>query len=54
MDIKKSAVESNRLLVESYCNNSLSKGIWRQWFRKNENNDFKVEDKEHKGLKTMI
>jgi len=46
-NLKKSAAEAHRLLVEVY--DALSKRSCREWFQKFKNGEFDVEDKERSG-----
>ncbi|KAG5317854.1 MOS1T transposase, partial [Pseudoatta argentina] len=46
---KKSAAEAHRILVQTYGDNALSDTTCRDWFRRFENNDFELEDKERSG-----
>ncbi|KYM99711.1 Pleiotropic regulator 1 [Cyphomyrmex costatus] len=48
-NLKKSAAESHRLLVEAYGEHALSETTCRDWFRKFKNNDFDVNDKKRSG-----
>jgi len=45
---KKSATETQRILVETYGDHTLSE-TWRDWFRRSKYNDFDVKDKEWSG-----
>ena len=48
-NLKKSAVETHRLLVEAYGEAALSERNCRAWFQKFKNGEFDVEDKERSG-----
>lgn len=48
-NIKKSAAESHRLLVEAYGEHVLSETTCRDWFRRFKSGDFDVRDKERPG-----
>lgn len=48
-NIKKSAAEAHRLLVEAYGETALSERTCREWFQKFKNGDFDVEDKDRSG-----
>ena len=50
----KSATEAHRILVETYGENALSDTTCRDWFRRFNNNDFKLEDKERSGAPKKI
>ena len=45
-NLKKSAAEAHRLLVERYGEAALSERSWREWFQKFKNDEFDTEDKE--------
>ena len=45
-NLKKSAAEEHRLLVEPYGEAALSERSCREWFQKLKNREFDVEDKE--------
>ena len=45
-DLKKSAAEAHRLLVETYGEAALSERSCRAWFQKFKNGEFDIEDKE--------
>ncbi|KAG5315389.1 MOS1T transposase, partial [Pseudoatta argentina] len=45
----KSAAEAHRILVQTYGDNALSDTTCRDWFRRFQNNDFQLEDKERSG-----
>ena len=45
-DLKKSAAEAHRLLVETYGKAALSKRSCREWFQKFKNGEFDIKDKE--------
>jgi len=47
--VKKSVVESHRLLVEAYGEAALSETMCRDRFRRFKSGDFDVEDKERTG-----
>ena len=46
-NLKKSAAEVHRLLVEIYGVAALSERSCREWFQKLKNGEFDIEDKEH-------
>ena len=48
-NLKKSAAEAHRLLIEAYGNAALSDRSCREWFQKFKNGEFEVEDKERSG-----
>lgn len=48
-NLKKSAAEAHRLLVEAYGEVALSERTCREWFQKFKNGDFDVEDKDRSG-----
>ena len=48
-DLKKSAVESHRLLVEVYGEHALSKTTCKEWFRRFKSGDFDVRVKKRPG-----
>lgn len=48
-NLKKSAAEAHRLLVEAYGEGALSERTCREWFQKFKNGDFDVEDKDRSG-----
>ena len=48
-NLKKSAAEAHRLLVETYGEAALSERSCRDWFQKFKNGGFDIEDKEHSG-----
>ena len=48
-NLKKSAAEAHRLLVETYGEASLSERSCREWFQKFKNGEFYIEDKERSG-----
>ena len=48
-NLKKSAAEAHRLLVEAYGEAALRERICREWFQKFKNGEFDVEDKERSG-----
>ena len=48
-NLKKSATEAYRLLVERYGEAALSERICREWFQKVKNGVFDIEDKERSG-----
>ena len=48
-NLKKSAVEAHRLLVETYGEATLSERHFREWFQKFKNGEFDIEDKERSG-----
>ena len=48
-NLKKSAAEAHRLLVEAYGEAALSERSCREWFQKFKNGEFHIEDKEGSG-----
>jgi len=48
-NLKKSATEAHRLLVEAYGDAALSERSCREWFQKFKNGEFDIEGKEHSG-----
>ena len=48
-NLKKSAAEANRLLVERYGEAALSEKSSREWYQKFKNGKFYTEDKERSG-----
>ena len=48
-NLKKSADEEHRLLVETYGEAALSERSCREWFQKFKNGEFDIEDKERSG-----
>ncbi|CAH2108047.1 unnamed protein product [Euphydryas editha] len=48
-NLKKSAAEAHRLLVEAYNEDALSERTCREWFQKFNNGDFDVKDKDRSG-----
>ena len=48
-NLRKSAAENYRFLVETYDDNALPESTCRQWFRRFKNHDFNVKDKESEG-----
>ena len=48
-NLKKSAAETNRLLVETYGEAALSERSCREWFQKFKNGEFDIEDKGRSG-----
>ena len=44
-NLKKSAAESHRMLVEAYGDNALSKTTCRDWFRRSNDENFDLSDK---------
>ncbi len=48
-NLKKSAAESYRLLVEAYGEQALSETTCRDWFRRFKNNDYDLKDKQRPG-----
>jgi len=50
----KSTDETHRILVETYGDNALSDETCGDWFRRFENNDFKLEDKERSGAPKKV
>ena len=48
-NLKKSAAEAHRLLVETYGEVALSERSCREWFQKCKNDEFDIEDKERSG-----
>jgi len=52
--VKKSVIESHRLLVEIYDEAVISETTYRDWFRRFKNGDFDVEDKKHGGRPKLV
>jgi len=52
--VKKSAIESHRLLVEGYSEAALSKTTCRDWFRRFKNGDFDMKGKERAGRPNLV
>ena len=50
----KCSAEAHKILVETYGENAMSDTTCRDWFRRFENNDFKLEDKECSGAPTKF
>ena len=48
-NLKKSAAEANRLLVETYGEAALSERSCREWFQKFKNGEFDIEDRTYSG-----
>ena len=48
-NLKKSAAEAHRLLVETYSEAVLSERSCREWFKKFKNGEFDIESKERNG-----
>ena len=48
-NLKESAVEANRLLIETYGEAALSERSCRKWFQKFKNDEFDIDDKERSG-----
>ena len=48
-NLKKSAAEAHRLLVEAYGEAALSEKSCREWYQKFKNGEFDTEDKERSG-----
>ena len=48
-DLKKSAAEPHRLLLETYGEAALSERSYREWFQMFMNGEFDIEDKERSG-----
>lgn len=48
-NLKKSATEAHRLLVEAYGEAALSERSCREWFQKFKNGEFDIEDKKRSG-----
>lgn len=48
-NIKETAAESHRLLVEAYGDHALSETTCRDWFRRIKSGDFDVKDKQRPG-----
>ena len=48
-NLKKSAAEAHRLLVQIYGEAALSERRCSEWFQKFKNGEFYIEDKEHSG-----
>ena len=51
---KKSAVEADRILVETYDGHAQSETTCREWFRRFKNNGFDVEGKKRSGAMKMF
>ena len=51
-NLKKSAAEAQRLLVETFGEAASSKKSCREWFQKFKNGEFEIEDKERSGRPT--
>ena len=49
LNLKNSAVETHRLLVETCDEAALSERSCREWFQKFKNGEFDIEDKERSG-----
>jgi len=47
---KKFTAEEHRILLEIYDDHVLSETTCRDWFRRSNNNDFDVENKDHSGV----
>ena len=52
-NLKKSAAEAHRLLVEIYGEAALSERSCREWFQKFKNGEFDIEDKERSGRRKV-
>ena len=50
-NLKKSAAESHRMLVEAYGDNALSKTTCRDWFRRFNDDNFDLSDKKRENRK---
>ena len=48
-NLKKSAAEAHRLLVEAYGEAALSERSCREWFKKFKNGEINIEEKERSG-----
>lgn len=48
-NLKKTAAEAHRMLVEAYGDHAPTDKSCREWFRRFKNGDFSVEDKERPG-----
>ena len=48
-NLKKSAAEAHRFLLETYGEAALSERSCREWFQKFKNGEFDIEDKERSG-----
>ena len=48
-NLKKSAAEAHRLIVETYGEAVLSERSCREWFQKFEDGEFDIQDKERSG-----
>ena len=48
-NLKKSAAEAHRFLVETYGEAASSERSCREWFQKFKNGEFDIEDKERSG-----
>jgi len=52
--VNKSAVESNRLLVEVYGEAALNETMYHDWFRCFKSGDFDMADNEHIGRPKLV
>ena len=52
-NLKKSAAEAHRLLVETYGEAALSERNFHEWFQKFKNDKFNIEDKERSGRRKV-
>ena len=48
-NLKKSAAEAHRLLVETYGEAAFSERSFREWFQKFKNDEYDIDDKERSG-----
>ena len=53
-NLKKSAAESRRMLVETYGDNALSETIRRDWFRRFNDDNFDLSDKKRENRPRKI
>ena len=53
LNLKKSAAEADRLLVETYGEAALSERSCREWLQKFKNGEFDIKDKEGSGRPTV-
>jgi len=53
-NVTKSALESHRLLVETYDEAALNGTMYRDWFRRFKSHDIDVKDKERDGRLKLV
>jgi len=53
-NLKKSAAESHRMLVEAYADNALSETTYRDWFRRFNDDNFDLSDKKRENRPTKV